>query len=63
MCVKFGDDSISSLDFSFIGGGVPLNTITIHKTNQNKKIVLLPFIDKNLPSKAKNLFHSLKVKV
>ena len=25
MCVKFGDDPISSLDFSFIGG-VPLNT-------------------------------------
>ena len=24
MCVKFGDDPISSLDFSFIGGGVPL---------------------------------------
>ena len=24
MCVKFGDDQISSLDFSFIGGGVPL---------------------------------------
>ena len=24
MCVKFGDDPISSLDFSFIGG-VPLN--------------------------------------
>ena len=23
MCVKFGDDSISSLDFSFIGEGVP----------------------------------------
>ena len=21
MCVKFGDDPISSLDFSFIGGG------------------------------------------
>ena len=26
MCVKFGDDRISSLDFSFIGGGVPLRT-------------------------------------
>ena len=28
-----------------------------------KKFVLLPFINKNLASKAKNLFHSLKVKV
>ena len=26
MCVRFGDDRISSLDFSFIGGGVPLNS-------------------------------------
>ena len=25
ICVKFGDDKISSLDLSFIGGGVPLN--------------------------------------
>ena len=24
MSVKFGDDPISSLDFSFTGGGVPL---------------------------------------
>ena len=27
MCVKFGDDPISSLDFSFIGGGCTLNFI------------------------------------
>ena len=27
MCVKFGGDSISTLDFSFIGGGVPLNEL------------------------------------
>ena len=25
MCVKFGDDPICTLDFSFIGGSVPLN--------------------------------------
>ena len=27
MWIKFGDDPISSLDFSFTGGGVPLNAL------------------------------------
>ena len=29
MCVKFGDDPISSLDFSFIGGDVPLKKMDV----------------------------------
>ena len=35
MCVKFGDDLISSLDFSFIGVGVPL------KPKQSKSRITL----------------------
>ena len=36
MCVKFGDDPIGSLDFSFIGGDVPLN-LTFSDDTELKK--------------------------
>ena len=34
MCVQFGDDLISSLDFSFIGG-VPLIRLIVHTGDQS----------------------------
>ena len=34
--VKFGDDLINSLDFSFTGGGVPLRTGTKEFTGSGK---------------------------
>ena len=39
MCVKFGDDPISSLDFSFTGG-VPLITVFINYSVSHVDILL-----------------------
>ena len=37
MCEVFGDDQISALDFSFIGAGVPLTSVSLLFTYQVSK--------------------------